>query len=245
MVKKEKNSFWQAFIFTIIVFSIGLIIGIILENSRTDKVELKILQSEIDLLDQQVRNRGISQFSIDCAISKQSSFDFADRIYQEAIKLEKFDSSSKFTETLNTLHKRYDLLRILLWIEGIEMKESCNQNIHTVVYIFNYATDDINTKATQASLSRLLLDLKNTHQEEILLIPIAGNLDIESVNLILSQYKISELPVILVDEEKLIDKAVTLTELETIVFEKPGFKNLEGPVFQKIDTKQDNTIFLN
>src|SRR3989338_8184405 len=106
-----KHAFWQALIFTIIIFSIGLIMGYFLENSRADKIELSLLNSEISILDQQIRNRGITQFDIGCEEAKESTFSFANKIYDEAVQLEKYDSQAKFVQTTKILHKRYDLLR--------------------------------------------------------------------------------------------------------------------------------------
>jgi len=245
----SKHVFWQALVFTIVIFSIGLILGSFLESSRADKVELNLLRSEISLLDEQIRNRGLEQFDISCDLAKESTISFADNIYQEALKLEKYDATSKFSDALLTLHKRYDLLRMLLWIEGIDLKKNCNQDIHTVTYLFEYASDNTITEAKQASLSRLLADLKNKYGSEILLIPIAGNLDLESVNLIKRKYDISALPAIIIDEEKIISESVTLQDLELITFERKGFEALEGIAFRRsaISTLSDNddTIFLN
>lgn len=214
----SKHAFWQALVFTLVIFSIGIFIGFLLENSRSNAIEISIIESEINLLDEQIRNSGLIQFNISCSDSKQSTFDFADKIYKEALQLEKFDSSSKFTNKLKILHKRYDLLRILLWTEGINLKEKCGEEIHTLVYIFAYATEDINTQAVQASNARLLLDIKNAHEKEILLIPIAGNLNIESVELIKTKYGVSKLPAIIIDEQTIITEQKTFQELEEIIF---------------------------
>ena len=133
----SKHAFWQALVFTIIIFGIGVLMGFFLENSRSNAIENLIIESEIGILDEQITSQGLGKFEISCEETKKSVFIFADKIYQEALQLEKFDSSAKFTESLISLHKRYDLLRVLLWIEGIELKEKCGEKIHTLVYIFS------------------------------------------------------------------------------------------------------------
>ncbi len=214
-----KHAFWQALIFTIIIFGIGLLMGFFLENSRSDKIESNLLNSEINLLDQQIRDRGINQFNISCGDTKQSTFLFADKIYDEARQLEEYDSKSKFSDTLKILHKRYDLLRMILWMESIEMKEKCNEDYHTIVYLFDYASDNINTKAEQASISKVLIDIKNKYGNRILLIPIAANLDLESVNLVKEKYNISKAPIIIIDEKTVITELPTFNKLEKAIFE--------------------------
>lgn len=213
----SKHAFWWALAFTVFIFIIGVILGFVLENSRSNDVEIALISSEISLLDQQVRTRGIEQFDISCEHAKSSTFEFADKIYEEASQLELFDSSAKFTSDLKLLHKRYDLLRVMLWMESIDLKNRCG-NVHTLVYLFEYAPEETQQRAIQTSYSRMLLDLKNSHENEILLIPIAANLDIESVELIKEKYFIEELPAIIIDEKTVISGETSIQELEDKIF---------------------------
>ena len=210
----SKHAFWQALVFAVIIFAIGLIMGFFLETNRAEDIQLIILNSEINLLDEQVRNSEIQNLEIDCESAKESTFNFADRIFNEARKLEKYDSSSKFTETVKILHKRYDLLRIMLWAESIEVKENCDSRFNTIVYLYQYDVDDIQVKAEQAALSRILLDIKGKYSDKVLLIPIAANLELESTSLILEKYNISKLPVLIINEKTIIENMTTIEELE-------------------------------
>lgn len=267
-----KHTFWQALVFTIFIFGIGMVLGVFLENSRSNTIESNILKSEINLFDQQLRskileshlnqrsqiiqdgtilisnqNDGVGQFEIECETATQSTFSFADKIYSEVLQLEKYDSNSKFDADLKILHRRYDLLRTVLWLESIDLKKQCNGDFHTVVYFFEYASEEIPIKAKQASISRLLIDLKEKYGSQILLIPIAGNLDLESINLIKQKYGISKLPVLIIDEEKIIKNEASLDQIEAITLELPGFEDLEASVFEKIKfaKPEKNKIFLN
>ena len=212
-----KHAFWQALVFTIIVFGIGLILGFFLESYRADKVQFNLVDSEINILDDQLRIRIIEDFNIDCDVAVQSTFDFADKIYQEAIKLESYDSASKISDSFLILHRRYDLLRTLLWIESVELRETCGRDFHTVVYLYDYATEDINIRSRQLFYSKLLLDLKNKYPDEILLIPIAVNTNLESVDLVVDKYGIEEFPSIILDESDVISGIITFDELEEII----------------------------
>ena len=214
----NKYAFWQALVFTIIIFGVGILLGFVLEGTRSDTIELTLLNSEINLLDHQLRNQEKANLNISCETSIQNTFEFADKIFNEARKLEKIDQANKFTEILKVLHKRYDLLRIMLWMESIDVKERCQADFHTVVYFYHYGTEDIAIQAEQAALSRLLLDLKDKHGNKIVLIPIAVNLDLESTNLLIEKYKITKLPAIIIDEQKVIEDKPTIEELENITF---------------------------
>lgn len=234
MVTQSKTVFIQSLVVTIIIFLIGIAIGFWIESNRVDKTQLALLNSEISLLDEQVREINIKSFGISCSSAIESEFAFADRIYSEARLLEDYDSSNKFTSELNIIHKKYDLLRALLWAQSIELKEKCPESFHTAVYLFDYKTDDINLKAKQLTMSRVLSDLKQKYGDSVLLIPIASNLELESINLIKLKYEISDAPAIIIDEQKIISSEITLAELESIIFEKNDYENLSA-AYRKVN----------
>ncbi len=216
--KGTKHAFWQAFVLAVIVFGSGLVLGFFLEISRGNDVEKVLLNSELDLLDEQLRNRVVEDFSIGCDAALKSTYNFADKIYLEAVKLEKYDANNKFGNVLKLLHKRYDLLRLMMWSEARSLKEKCNGKFHTIVYLYNYDIDDISNKAVQTSIGRLLSDFKESYGQDVLLIPLAGNLGIDSIELIKVKYNISELPVVIVDEKIVLKGPITIDELEKAVF---------------------------
>ncbi|NCO11722.1 hypothetical protein CO038_02240 [Candidatus Pacearchaeota archaeon CG_4_9_14_0_2_um_filter_39_13] len=218
MVKNSKHAFWQALVFTILVFVLGIFLGFFLENSRYDKIEIAVYDSEINLLDEQLRDRVTQDFRVNCELASQSLFDFADQIYTEALNLEEYDSASKLGDGLKAVHRRYDLLRMMLWLESIEIRDRCGTEFHTVVYFYDYDLEDLNVNAEQIFLGRMLEDMKEKNKDKMLLIPIAGNLDLASIDLILKDYGIEELPVILIDEDEIVSDLITFDELEQKIF---------------------------
>lgn len=214
----SKHVFWHAFIFAIVVFAIGVFFGFFLEGTRITKVEDALTHSETALLDEQLRNRVVEHFDVGCDIARNSTFSFADAIYNEALTLEKYDSSSKFRDELKFIHKRYDLLRMMLWLESIQLRKNCKNDFHTVIYLFAYDSDDLAVRARQGAISRVLVDLKEKYGGQILLIPIAANLNLEAVYLVAESYNITSLPAIIIDESKVIRDLVPFEDIETVVF---------------------------
>lgn len=246
MVGQTKYTFLSSLVITIIVFVIGLVIGFAIESNRIDRTELALLNSEISLLDEQIRGRNIDVFNVSCELAVVNTFEFADRIYEEALLLEKYDASSKFTDELEIVHKKYDLLRTLLWAHSIETKTECpSYQYHNVVYLFDYASEDFDQKARQAAFSRLLADIKGDYGRSVLLIPIASNLDLESVELIKEKYGVVEAPAIIIDEEKVITEDVTFSELEDIIFEQNNFERYESVLYEVVSSEGAGKIMLN
>ncbi len=213
-----KHAFWQALVFAVIVFGAGLMLGFFLEDARVNTVQEILLNAELNLLDEQLRTGAIENFDIGCSEAIDSTYQFADRIFQEAVQLEEYDSASKFQDTLKILHKKYDLLRLMVWTDAVRLKDDCDADFHTLVYLYEYDVDKVSKRAVQISLGKVLIDLKKTHGEEILLIPIAGNLDLESINLVKEKFGIVELPVVIVDEKEVIEGLISVSELEEVVF---------------------------
>lgn len=215
----SKHVFWQALVLAVLIFVIGFIFGFFLETFRASQVEFNLANAEINLLDEQLRIKGISDLNTSCDSSIAGMFDFADNIYSDASKLEKYGASSQLSKEFLLLHKRYDLLRSFLWFEAIGLKDRCDGDFHTLVYLYDYSSEDIDKKSKQIYFSRVLTDLKSKYPDEILLIPIAANMNLSSVDLAVSGYEIEEFPVIIVDEKEVISDILTFEEIENVIFE--------------------------
>jgi hypothetical protein len=216
----SKNAFWQALVFTLIIFVLGLTLGFFFEVTRASYARDIVSNSEISLLDEQLRDRAVTDLNISCSTAIPNLFRFADQIYGEAQQLESKEASTHFSSELAPVHRRYDLLRTMLWLEGVTLKDRCGNSFHTLVYLYTYKTDNVELNAEQIFFSHLLLDLKYKHPKEILLIPIATNTQLESVNLVLKEYAVSQTPMIIIDENITLTEIVTLEDLESIVFQR-------------------------
>lgn len=212
MFNSQKNVFWQALLVTILLIGIGIFAGIVLENWRTSQVVSLFQQSEIDLMDIKLQNEILSKGDFNCGSALRENMDFADKIYEEAKLLDRYESSATLTEDIRTQHKKYDLLRGMLLLNSQMIREKCNISYYEIVYFYSYNETAFDTRIKQNVFSRLLSELKQKEGNKILLIPIAGDINANSINLIMENYGVTqkELPVIL------INKNVKITELENI-----------------------------
>jgi len=212
MFKSQKNVFWEALLVTIVIFGLGVFLGFVLENWRTSQINDFAQQSEIDLLDIKIQNDIYSKEIFNCEIAIKENINFAEKTYEQAKTLERYEKASRLTEDLRMQHKKYDLLRAVLLLNSIEIKEKCNASYYEVVYFYKYNSEELGLKAEQDVFSKLLLRVKEEKGRNILLIPIAADNNISSINLLLNKYNISEqeLPVIL------INRKTKITNLENI-----------------------------
>ena len=213
--ENQKHVFWQALLLAIFVFAFGILIGFWIENSRISKISDLYVNAELEMLDIQIQSDLIAMNKISCSNSIQENIAFADRIYAEAKLLEKYESASRISDAIRIQHKKYDLLRTLLWTNSMKTKQYCNASYHNLVYLYDYNEPSIDSMSKQDRISRVLEEVKNDFGNSVMLIPISGDNGISSLSLLMKQYGISEaeLPVILVDEK---NKLVSVSGKEDI-----------------------------
>jgi len=210
----QKHIFWEALILTIFIFAFGILMGYLLESNRTSRIIESYQQSELDLLDVKIQDTIFSLEDFDCELATKETINFADRVYEEAKILDRFEESATLSEGIIRQHKKYDLLRTSLWINTIKIKKECEEDFHTVIYFYNYRSEDLDISSTQNVFSKYLSELKKEYGNKIILISIAGNLKINSINFLKSTYGVDSLPTILIDEEYKIQDLDSLDKIK-------------------------------
>ena len=209
MIKKQKKIFLYAFILTFFVFNFGIFMGYMLETSRVNKVNTFYLESELELLDQRIQKDALDLMELDCESLVKENIAFADRTFQEALVIQRYEDANKMNEDINFQHKRYDLLRTLFWINSVRIKQKCGSDYHNLVYFYKFNNPSIEQGSKQRFFSNLLIEIKDEYGSKVMLIPIAGDNDLPSINLLLNKYNITEFPTILIDEK------IKITDLKT------------------------------
>jgi len=223
MAKKRtfsnKHVFWLAFIAALVLFWTGIFLGVIFETSRAEKIEKLYFQAETDIFDIQLEGELLSIFEQSCDIALQENIDYADRIFLEARKLGKYDAATRITTDIVRLHKRYDLLRTMLWKNMIQLQKECPSSTNIIVYLYQYDNPSTNKQAIQTTFSKVLSDLKEKHGDDVVLIPIASDTEVKSLNIFKQRYGLDSTPVILINQNQKVTELLTLEELEKIIFE--------------------------
>ncbi len=215
MPKNQKIVFLYALVLTLILFNIGIFFGVQLESSRIDRVEDLFLRTEIDLLDQEVQRQALRELDLSCSQLFDEIVQFGDRIFEEASKISEIENANQFSTNIVSQHQRFDLLRTQFWLNSISLKEECNLDYHNVVYFYDFEDVPIDVKAEQNFFSNALFKVKQEQGSNILLIPIAADLDSPSIKIILDFYNISEeeLPVIFIDEKVKITRITSFEDI--------------------------------
>lgn len=214
-MKKQNNVFWQALLITIVVFIIGIYLGSVLEKDRYEKINDYYVDSEVSMMDILALNNLIDLES-DCELLKEANFNLVNKVYDEAILLEKYDSSGKMTDAFNKFHKKYDILRTYLLIDAMKIQEKCN-NFDIIIYLYNNSESDLQKKAEMVVWSNLLSDIKLERGSSVLLIPISVDSNLISLNSLINKYEIENYPAVIVNEEYVFDSLSTKEGLEVVL----------------------------
>jgi hypothetical protein len=213
ILNNKKRVFWEALFLTVVVFLFGLLIGIAYESTKSSQINEYYTSSEVSLMDVFALNSMLNLNSKDCEVLTKANLEFADKIYNEAALLEKYESAGKVTNEMEIVHKKYDTLRTFLWINSLETTEKCEKNYSTVVYLYEYSSKDLTQKAKQSVWSKILFDLKEKEGNRIRLIPIATDSNLTSLNTLISQFNITNYPVVIINNKDVIYELGSVDDL--------------------------------
>jgi len=214
IIKHRYGVFVESFIIAIVIFLVGFSLGFLLENYRLNKVIDNYRANEIEALDLKLQNyyyQIMDSSSCDSAI--EQNFIFADKLYLEGLEIEKFEEINQISDEMKTEKKRYVLLKTELWLNTILLNDKCQGDFDTVVYLYSSETGQVKG-AEQEAISNVLHELKENKGDKIILLPIAGDLDLGIVNLQKDIYNISYLPSIIINEEVVLEGYHSLKEID-------------------------------
>ena len=206
----SKKTFLEVLIISLCIFLLGLLLGTLYENNNLEKVNQFYLSSEISLSDQLAL---LQLDNVSCDTLKQNNINLADNIYADALVLQNYEESGKLTDTLKLVHKKYDLLRTFLWINNYQIFDKCEHDFDLVIYLYEYDTENLEEIAEQETWSKVLEELKSMQGNSMVLIPIAANMNISSLDMILTSYEIPSYPAVIINNKDVITELKSATEL--------------------------------
>jgi hypothetical protein len=215
----QKDVFWKAAIITAIVFILGVLLGYFMESSRIDNIREEYKTVEVEWADAKLQSTYFQILNPKfCDIAIKENLNFADRVYEEGLKIERYENANKLNNDNQLLYEkqRYALFKIEFWLNSIYLKDKCKANYTNVVY-FYLDKPSLIEKPKQETISLILRDLKNKYGQQIMLIPIPLDLDIATVNVIKTTYNISIVPTILIGEKNKLEDTHTIEEIEQAI----------------------------
>jgi len=201
IVKSKYRIFIETLFFTLLILLIGFLMGVLIEYSRTNRIISDYKDFEVRVIDLRLQNYYYQIMDEStCKEAINQNLIFADDIYDEGLLIQKYEDANELSDDILLEKKKYVLLKTELWLNSILLKKKCPKSFHTVVYVYSQ-TEDLIKKTEQDSISNTLKKIKEERGNDIILIPIAGDLGLDIVETQLRVYNITYLPTILIDEK--------------------------------------------
>ncbi|MCD6398385.1 MAG: hypothetical protein J7L08_00505 [Candidatus Aenigmarchaeota archaeon] len=205
---------------TIIFLMIGFFLGVWFDNMRAEELKRELSDIDITWNDARLQSLYYQTFSNNglCDSALKSNLEFSKKIYEEGQKIERYEKVNRFAPDLLTQKKRYALLQMQFWFNSISLRKKCDYNYSTVVYLYSHYNDSLSI--TQKIEGAALLELKEKYGPDMMLIPLPADIGILSINAVKSEYKIKELPAIIVNEKYVFEGLTKKNQVEDVLFER-------------------------
>jgi phosphomevalonate kinase len=216
MIESKYRIFLESFMIAVIIFVAGFSLGFFVETFRTQKLINNYTEYEVQALDLKLQNyyyQIMDKSSCDAAI--EQNFKFADDLYTNGLALGKAEETNQITNRLLSEKKRYVLLKTELWLNTVLLKNKCEAKFDTIVYI--YSGDPANSAkvAEQKVISNILKDIKEEKGNKVVLLPIAGDLKLQAVELQKRVYNITSLPSLIINEQIVLEGYRSAREIKS------------------------------
>ncbi len=199
--KISKDKYIIAGVLTFLIFSLGLALGIVLEDHRYNLVEDVNSEQEVNYLSLQLQQLYLNSFkdSNNCPVlstALRKAVVDLDKTLSEVIAFEEDQSTSSLRKEM--VQRRYILDNLRYWLLAKESKQKCNLDIVPIVYFY---TTDCPSCPNQGTI---LSYFKNLFGEKVLVFPI--NLDLREkesmVDVVVSLFSIEKTPTLIINDQK-------------------------------------------
>src|SRR3989338_8211039 len=108
IMKGNTFIFFEALLITLVLLSVGFSIGLYFESFRTSKVIQGYKNFEVEALDLKLQNYYFQTLNKgNCMVALEENINFADRLYDEGLIIQKYEDINQITEELLLEKKRY------------------------------------------------------------------------------------------------------------------------------------------
>ncbi|MFC1800766.1 hypothetical protein ACFLYT_01785 [Nanoarchaeota archaeon] len=201
--KISKRKYIFAALLTILIFSFGLSLGMVINNERFNWIEKVNNEQEVNYQSLQFQYLYVSELEQSNESCRALSATLEKTVAELSDSLEKFVEYNEKQTIANggfkIIARRYLLDNLKYWIFVQKAREACN-DIDQVDVLYFYSEDNCDTCPDQGVL---LTYYKKLFKENLLIFPIDVELskDEAMVNLLMKQFDVETLPSIVINNQ--------------------------------------------
>jgi len=188
---------------TILVFSLGVSLGLIIDNERVDWLRSEARQQEVMYQGLQLQYMYISELETSEDICPVLEATLEDSIADLGHTLDTLETSQQDTQVNNDEYQlikhRYIIDNLRYWMFVNKMKTVCKKDLVTILYFYSQDNCPI-----CPDLGVVLTYYKKIFDDRLLIFPI--NVDLENdepmISILRKQYSIETVPTLIIEDEK-------------------------------------------
>ena len=216
MRKVSKDKYIIAALITAGIFTLGLLLGLVIEGKRVSYIEEVSKGQNLDFSSLQLQYAYIDQLSQEnnCEAVSKTFEKNIENLETTRLRLENFDDKARLNKLeFDLLKREYTLAQIRYWLLAKKTKELCGDDIVTILYFFS-DEEECSQCDNQAFV---LTYLKKRFEEKLLIFSFDSKFTEEPlINILKTTYDISTFPTIVIEGEKYEGMTKTEEVLEEI-----------------------------
>jgi len=198
--KISTDKYVVAGIITLLIFGLGLTLGMIIDSYRYNVIEQVNAQQEVKYLSLQTQYLYLNAFDSynNCPVlsgALKSAVEDLSASLSEVVTTEEEKSSGSSNTAIT---RRYVLDNLRYWLLAKESKDKCNLDIVPILYFYSLECPSCPNQGT------ILSYFKNQFGEQVLVFPI--NLDLRNqepmVEVMIGKFNITKYPTTVIDNKK-------------------------------------------
>lgn len=193
--------YFAAGVITILIFLLGLLLGVVMDNERVNTLEDTYQAYDLDYRSLQLQFSLLNVFEDEttCGVFEVAMDNAVAELVDSLTKVENYDELSlSQKEEFDLLERRYLLDNIRYWTVVKEAQEVCDINRLSILYF--YSGDYCDNCPDQGVI---LTYFKKKYEDQLLVFPINVDLakDESVIKLLLENYNISSYPSVVVGDK--------------------------------------------
>lgn len=197
----SKDKYIIAAIATTIIFVLGVLLGLVMENERTRYIENKYSDQELDFRSSQLQYEYLTllEKKENCPAIYETLYTNLDDLEKTRVRLETYTNDATLSKTeFELLEREYFLAEVRYWLLATKAKELC---AHDVVPILSfYSNEEECPKCDEQSF--VLNYMKKALGEKLLIFSFnVKTVGEPIIDILKTAYNVTEYPSIVVNEE--------------------------------------------
>ena len=210
-----KTIFWRSLIITIVIFSAGLLLGLYLDNLRSNEVYDELKTNELSTESYLVEQSFWDTFGTnDCTIAEKRLNSISTELVNLGLYLNSYEQKSLFKDKeFEYLAQRYFLLEIKGYILFNKLKDECDLQNDVILYF--YTPGDSNSELQGYVLDNLVQRSNGTVDIFSINKDFQGD---PAINSLLIYYNITQSPTLIINGQTK-EGYTSYSEIQTLINE--------------------------